>query len=113
MDVEAQIEITEDANQYLTPKLLRDAFRMSIPDIGKGVHKVLIDEEWIEAEDKDGKKIEVLAAVARVYPSAVWVLNNPDDIQEFLTTKNPAPRLNRATPQTASKARDAKKAGKK
>ena len=26
------------------PKLLRDAFRMSIPDIGKGVHKVLSDE---------------------------------------------------------------------
>jgi len=35
-------------------------------DIGKGVHKVLIDEEWVKAEDKDGTEIEILAAIARV-----------------------------------------------
>ncbi len=153
MNVAMQIEVTEDAAQYLTPEMIRsafqtslrdgldytavhkvlveeenviqkdkdgndlevltavprvephpewlkaysvrDAFRMSIPDIGKGVHKVLSDEEWVKAEDKDGTEIEVLA-VARIYPSAIWVLNNPNDIQEFLTKKNSTPRLNRA-----------------
>ncbi len=60
------------------PKLLRDAFRMSIPDIEKEVHKILIEEEWVKAENENETKIEILAAVARIYSSAIWILKISD-----------------------------------
>ena len=85
MDVEAQIEITEDVTQYLTPDLVRQAFRMSLLDDlpNTAVHKVLVDEEYVRTKDKDVKEIEVLRAVARVTPNVCWLAAFPQKASEI------------------------------
>lgn len=60
MNFEIQIEVTEDAAQYLTPEKIRSAFQISIWDglDYMAVHKVLVEKEYVIQKGKDGNDIK-------------------------------------------------------
>ncbi len=55
MNFEIQIEVTEDAAQYLTPEMIRSAFQTSLRDglDYTAVHKILVEEDYVIQKDKD------------------------------------------------------------
>lgn len=110
-----QIEVTEDAAQYLTPELIRSAFQISICDglDYVAVHKVLVEEEYVIQKDKDGNDIEVLTAVPRVEPHPEWLkAYSESEMKDEVSSRNLPAALDRATPKAATKAREARKAAK-
>lgn len=116
MNVELQIEVTEDAAQHLTPDIIRSAFRMSLCDDldYTAVHKVLVEEEYVKQKDKNGKDIEILTAVPRVESHPEWLQKfSEGPSKDEISNRNPPAPLNRATPKAATKAREAREAAAK